>query len=150
LTILEQNDSRIERNSRMTSFIDYSEAYFRQLNESDIPPLREGKFVQLKNGEDEFIVFAPKGLCKYHSDIVVRFGEIENESVAVSSRGDSAEFDDPMWKIIGGGKMRINDDGKSVDMTGASQVYGPFRKPGLADRLAAAPNLAGYRINIIE
>lgn len=134
----------------MTSFIDYSEAYFRQLNESEIPQVREGKFVQLKNDENEYIVFAPKGLCKYHSDIVARFGEIESESVAMSTRGDFAEFDNPEWKIIGGGKMRINDDDKTIDMTGASQVYGPFRKDGLAERLAAAPNLATYRINIIE
>lgn len=148
--ILVQDDNRALRNSYMTSFIDYSEAYYHQLNESDIPPVREGKFVQLMNGENEFIVFAPKGLCKYHSDIVIRFGKIENESVAISSRGDSAEFDNPEWKIVGGGKMRVNDDDKTVDMTGASQVYGTFRKLGLPERLAATPNLTSYRINIIE
>lgn len=134
------------RYNRMTHFIDLS----RESQEcaADDAPLAscEGKFVQIRNDADEYLVFASKGLCKYHSHIVETFASLRNIDVRENSKGDAVYFVDPMWEVVGGGKMKIDRDNRSVELAGSSQAYGPFDTVGLKSRLT--PSFDGYTINV--
>ncbi len=134
----------------MIRFIDYSCDYFERLEKTTVPKIREGKFVQIIKGEDEYLVFSPKGLCKYHSHIVHRFAELQNLDVFTNHDKETVEFDDTEWRIVGGGKMKIDDAGKTVELGGSSQAYGPFERTGLTERLAETAELMGHSVTIAD
>jgi hypothetical protein len=134
----------------MMRFVDYSRSYYEQIEKTAVPRLREGKFVQIAHGEDEYIVFSPKGLCKYHSHIVERFAELQKLSVSTDRAGETVGIDDIGWRIIGGGKMRMDDASKNITLSGSSQVYGAFRREGLQKKLAGLAELDGYSVNLDE
>jgi hypothetical protein len=134
----------------MLQYIDYSRDYFEQLENATVPNVRDGKFVQIVKGEDEYVVFSPKGLCKYHSHIVDRFAELQNLAVSTNHDKETVEFDDTDWRIVGGGKMRIDDGGKTIELGGSSQAYGPFERTGLTERLAETAELIGYSVTFAD
>ena len=54
-------------------FIDYTPLYFTAIAKTPVPPAVGGKFVQLRNGNTEYLVFSPREFTKYHAGIVERF-----------------------------------------------------------------------------
>ena len=134
----------------MIRLIDYSRDYFEQVENATVPKVREGKFVQIARGDEEYIVFSPKGHCKYHSHIVDRFAELQNLAVSTNHDKETVEFDDTDWRIIGGGKMKIDDSGKKIELGGSSQAYGPFERTGLTERLSEMANLEGYSVSFAD
>ena len=133
----------------MFHFVDYSRAYFEQVEHGSVPELREGKFVQVAKGDDEYVIFAPKELCKYHSHIVERFALDNNLAHSTNAKGDNIKIDDSEWSILGGGKMRIDDSNKAVNFGGVSQAYGPCVETGMARKLSQLAELSGYTFNIL-
>ena len=134
----------------MIRFVDYSLDYFEQIENTTLPQIREGKFVQIVKGEEEYVVFSPKGLCKYHSHIVDRFAELQNLAVSTDRDKETVVFDDTDWRIVGGGKMKIDDSGKTIELGGSSQAYGPFERAGLTTRLSEMADLVGYSVTIAD
>ena len=134
----------------MIRFIDYSPDYFEQLENTTVPKIREGKFVRIVKGEEEYVVFSPKGLCKYHSHIVERFAELRNLAVSTNQDKETVEFDDTDWRIVGGGKMKIDDAGKTIELGGSSQAYGPFERTGLTERLAELSEFSRYTVTFVD
>jgi len=134
------------RYNRMTHFIDLSHESQECATGNAPPPSHEGKFVQIRNDTDEYLVFAPKGLCKYHSHIVETFASLQNIDIRENDKGDTVYFVDSMWEIVGGGKMKIDRNNRSIELGGLSQAYGPFDTAGLKSRLT--PSFEGYTINV--
>ena len=134
----------------MIRFVDYSRAFYQEVEKTAVPKIREGKFVQMAHGDDEYVVFCPKGLCKYHSHIVERFAEAEGLTVFMDRSRDTVEFDDAGWRIIGGGKMLIDDMNKTIGLRGSSQVYGSFERPGLKEKLAELDDFGGYEVKLTD
>ncbi len=134
----------------MLKFIDYSEAFFVEVEKATVPQFREGKFVQIANQDDEYIVFAPKPLCKYHSHIVARFAELHGLGLWTERSRDAVQFADPDWRIIGGGKMSLDAAKKTVVLGGSSQVYGTFRHAGLAERIAGLNEFEGFTVRFAD
>lgn len=134
----------------MIRFVDYSRAFYEDIEKVPVPGIREGKFVQIRHGDDEFVVFSPKGLCKYHSHIVGHFAKSEGLTVSTSRDRDAVEFDDPAWRILGGGKMLIDDNDKRIALGGSSQVYGSFERPGLGEKLGDIDEFVKYEVNLSD
>lgn len=134
----------------MTRFVDYSRAFYEGIEKTAVPKVREGKFVQITHGDDEYIVFSPKELCKYHSDIVEHFARGGGLTVSADRSGDAVEFDDSSWRIVGGGRMRIDEAGSNIDLGGSSQAYGSFERPGLKDKLARMGEFDGYKVDLVD
>jgi len=131
----------------MTHFVAISQSDPR-LQTDESSGLRDGKFVQIRDSSDEYLVFAPRGMCKYHSNIVEQFAEFRDIEIRRNKTGETVYFADPNWEIVGGGKMRINTAEKSIEIGGVSQAYGPFDGVGLRTRLAEV--LEGFVIAVLS
>lgn len=133
----------------MTTFIDYSRQHYENVAGQPLPPCRSGKFVQLwLDSTEEFIVVAPKDLAAFHANILERFFGARDVSGEYNAKRDMYTHRDDAWTVIGGGRFELDDDARTLRLHSRSIGYGPFERPGLADRLSASPALTGYRITV--
>jgi hypothetical protein len=131
----------------MLIFVDYS----GKVPNSDSAlesTVRSGKFVHIKNHEDHYLVFAPKNLCRYHSDIVRVFAEDPQFSLSVTKKGQALFFDNRSWLILGGGVMTIDNSSKTIDLAGHSQAYGAFDRQLVSYSIKNTPQLREYNIQM--
>ena len=131
--------------------IDYSDVYFLRIERrSDVPGERNGKFVQIRNEaeEREYLVLSPKELSKDHGNIVERFCMKHAIEGAYNERKDYFEIHDGDWQVIGGGIWRIDEEGKVLELSGSSQMYGKFDGAGLKSRIRTVDPFSGYGILI--
>jgi hypothetical protein len=131
----------------MLVFVDYS-GKAPISNGAPESTVRNGKFVHIKNHKDHYLVFAPKVLCKYHSDIVQMFAEDPQFSLSVSKKGQALFFDDHSWLILGGGVMTIDNNDKTIDLAGHSQAYGAFDRQLVSYGIKSTPQLREYDIHM--
>jgi len=127
--------------------IDLSRQYFRKMMGLELPEKRAGKFIQITDGNREYIVLSPKGLYQFHANIAERF--CEDRGVVGAYRSKKKEYYiiyDPDWQILGGGFWEINDREKRLMLEGSSQAYGKFHTEGLAKRLEETKKLQEYRV----
>ena len=113
----------------------------------ELPEQRAGKFIQITDGNAEYIVLSPKALSAFHANIAERF--CEDHGVAGAYRSKKKEYYiiyDPDWQIVGGGFWEINDQEKYLKLEGSSQAYGKFHTDGLAEGLERTEHLQGYRV----
>lgn len=99
------------------------------------PNTVEGKFLQLRWDEREYLVFASFDLHRYHNQILAHFAA----DLGISHRwldGVTLEVDAPELKVVGGGRFRLDDD--RLVLSGESQVYGRFDSEGLEQRIGDA------------
>jgi hypothetical protein len=100
-------------------------------------PVTEGKFVQLRLGDLEYLVFAPKQLAQFHNQILARFladRDIEHHWVS----DQSLAFEHDTLRVIGGGRFRLEPSAQSLALWDNSRAYGRFDERGLAARIKAA------------
>lgn len=128
--------------------IDYSPFYYSTIVKKAVPAKRAGKFIQIRDGEKEYVVFSPKDLSQYHANIAERFFEDQGVPGTYNQKGDHFAVSSTEWEIIGGGVWTINDKEKSLRLSGSSLAYGKYDRRGLQERLASAPELTGYSIVI--
>lgn len=128
----------------MARFIDYFPP--EEIEDNNSPSgIREGKFVQLRRGDDQFIVFAPTALFTYHAHIVEKFAE--EMGISIYKGENTITFRDPEWRIVGGGRMRVDHGSKTVKLWGSSQAYGNFDRR-IDEILAKSDELEGYELSI--
>jgi hypothetical protein len=132
----------------MTQFMDLSETESPLASSVAGDGTKAGKFVQLRSPDCEFIVFAPAQMCKYHSDIVLKFAALHDIDVAKNGKGDATGFVDPGWRILGGGKAAINTTRRKLSLGGSSQAFGPFEDRGIAARLGSLKQFEGFSIQV--
>lgn len=129
--------------------LDYSSVHFGTGKKGPLPVKRKGKFVQIRDGDVEYMVLSPAGLSAYHANIVERFclGE-QIEGVYRTGKMDDFKVHDAGWDIVGGGYWQIDDAEKRLSLSGSSQVYGRFDSAGLAKRILSHDEMAGYDVHI--
>ena len=131
--------------------IDYSDSYYREILGQELPEVRSGKFVQIRDEEEgrEYLVLSPKGLSAYHANIVERFCRLGRKIGGdYTPKKDSFRIRDSSWSVTGGGSWMIDSKNRILDLAGASQAYGRFDPRGLKSRILALGDMAGYTVRI--
>ena len=112
------------------------------------PEKQTGKFVQLRNGDREYLVFSPTSITPYHGDILERF--CRDREIAGVYDGGKRRFDirDPAWIITGGGKYEIDRGSRRIRLYDDSMAYGRFDSRGLREKVPLTKELKDYTVQI--
>jgi len=129
--------------------IDYSDIYYGTITKEPKPHRRAGKFIQLLHEDTEYIVLSPSRLSPFHANILERFCRTKGISGRYRTRKmDNFEVTDPDLEVAGGGLWEMDDEEKTLTLSGSSAVYGTFDRNGLKERLKSTGSLRNYRILI--
>ena len=128
--------------------IDYSFFYFKEIAKTDIPYKHAGKFVQIKNGNTEYLVFSPKELCAYHANIVERFCLDKGIKGSYNKKQDIFTIYEQGWSILGGGKYEADTVERQLLIFGDSMAYGRFIQEGLREKIEGIEPYKGYIVSI--
>lgn len=110
----------------------------------------EGKFVQLRWQGQEYWVFAPFSIHRYHNQIVGHFVKERGIGHHWPDR-ERLAIDDPGLRVLGGGRFRLDLARHRLEFWDDSQVYGRFDERGLAEKLASAgAPWDGLRLEVID
>jgi Janus/Ocnus family protein len=128
----------------MFEVIDYSRVVFR----STLPLRRKGKFIQVTDGDTEYMVLAPYELATHHAVILERYC-IQHEVKGIWIRKPSVfRIPGGEWEVLGGGHFVLDDEERFLRLYGESTSYGSFDRDGLKGKLATVPAFRGYSIRI--
>jgi hypothetical protein len=128
------------------NIVDYSEVFFVDLEEGEIPRQRDGKFVLITNHHDVFAVFSPRGLSYYHANIVERFLLLQGIHGQYNVKRDVFYPNSSDWHVMGGGLWQVNEDEGILRVYGHSQAYGGVDLQAFAENMrdAGGINRAEY------
>jgi hypothetical protein len=129
-------------------FIDYSETYYRDSAGTEIPERYKGKFVQIRKGSSEYLVFSPKEYTRFHADIVRSFCTEREIPGVFNSQSKTFDIHDPSWVVAGGGKFEIDRGKKLLRLYDNSMAYGRFDRRGLKEKILAIAKLSDYKVRI--
>jgi hypothetical protein len=125
------------------NIIDYSEVCFIDLEETEIPRQRDGKFVLIANHHDVYAVFSPRALSRYHANIVERFLTLRGFGGHYNPKKDVFFPNSPDWQVLGGGFWKVDDDKGTLRVYGYSQAYGGVDLRAFAEEVRRAGGLGG-------
>ena len=129
-------------------FIDYSKRYYAEVVRTTVPPVINGKFVQIRTESTLYLVFSPTEFTKYHANIVERFcldKGIEGDYGPEKKRYD---IYDQAWRVLGGGKFERDSNKKAIKLYDDSMAYGKFDTSGLKEMISALPEFSGFTVLI--
>lgn len=127
-------------------FIDYAEAYYS--GAAGMPERRSGKFVQIRNGPVEYLVFSPKELTPYHAGIVERFCREKGLTGSYDAKSKRFDIEEPGWAVAGGGKFELDGKEKVIRFYDDSMAYGRFDPKGLKDKIRSIGRFSAYTVQI--
>jgi hypothetical protein len=129
-------------------FMDYTHLYYTAMARTGVPPARSGKFVQIRHGSTEYLVFSPKEFTKYHSNIVERFCLDKGIEGAYDSEGKRYDISDRAWIVAGGGKYEIDAGKRTMKLFDNSMAYGKFDIAGLKEKILSLPEFNAFTLRI--
>ena len=129
-------------------FIDYSEMRYRGFGGTEIPERYTGKFVQIRKGSAEYLVFSPKEFTRFHADIVRHFCREREIPGIFNSQNKSFDIHDPSWVVAGGGKFEVDRGKKLLHLYDNSMAYGKFDRRGLKEKILGVAGLSDYKVKI--
>jgi hypothetical protein len=129
-------------------FIDYTSLYYASITNTGVAPARSGKFVQIRHGYTEYLVFSPKEFTKYHANIVERFCLDKGVEGGYDSGGKHYDISNRAWIVAGGGKYEIDTDKKTIKLYDNSMAYGKFDIQGLREKIRSLPEFYDFTIRI--
>ena len=96
---------------------------------------KNGKFVQIRKGDTEYLVFSSKELAPYHAHIVEHF--CLERAIRGAHEGEGKRFSirDSGWIIVGGGKYEMDKEHGFIRIYDDSVAYGKFDKKGLEEKI---------------
>ncbi len=128
--------------------VDYSVMYYRDVAKTDPPAVRNGKFVQLRHGDTEYLVLSPKEYSPYHADILERFCRERSIDGAYVEGKKRFDIHDPEWVVRGGGKFVIDETKRHIRFYDNSMAYGRFDQRGLEKKVLQTDMLKGFKVTI--
>ena len=131
-----------------TISIDYSEADYRDLAKTDLPEQYAGKFVQIRKGATEYLIFSSKAFARFHADIVERFCMDRGIPGTYNNQNKNFEIHDPVWVVRGGGKFERDRKKKLLHLYDDSMAYGKFEKNGLKEKILSLAGFSNYTVRI--
>jgi hypothetical protein len=129
-------------------FIDYSETCYRNSAGTEIPERYTGKFVQIRKGSSEYLVFSPKECTRFHADIVRQFCSEREIPGVFNSQSKAFDIYDPSWVVAGGGKFEIDRGKRFLHLYDNSMAYGKFDGKGLKEKILAVAKLSDYKVQM--
>jgi hypothetical protein len=132
----------------MVVFIDYAKLYYREMMRTEVPSVFSCKFVLIRHGSTEYLVFSPRDFTKYHADIVERFCFDNGIEGTYDGEGKRYDIIDRAWSVLGGGKYEINAEKKSIRLYDDSMAYGKFDKQTIADQILSFAEFRGFSVVI--
>jgi len=131
-----------------TILINYAETYYADTARKGMPEQYAGKFVQIRKGPIEYLVFSPKESTLFHADILKRFCTERKIKGAYNSQNKSFDILDPAWVIEGGGKFEIDRKKKFLRLYDDSLAYGKFDRRGLKEKILSIAEFLNYKVQI--
>jgi hypothetical protein len=129
-------------------FIDYTGLYFTAVAKTPVPAMTSGKFVRIRNGTTDYVIFSPREFTKYHANIVERFCLDKGIEGSYDREGKRYDILDRSWVILGGGKFEKDESGKTLRLSDNSLAYGKFEKQNLREAFSALPEFTGFTVLI--
>jgi hypothetical protein len=129
-------------------FIDYTGLYYTAVAKIAEPAVTNGKFVRIRNGAVNNLVFSPGEFTKYHANIVERFCLDKGIEGSYDPAGKRYDIIDRSWVILGGGKFEKDTDRKVLRLYDDSMAYGKFEKQGLREAISGLPEYSGFTVLI--
>jgi hypothetical protein len=129
-------------------FVDYTGPGHSNKAGTALLQKRGGKFVQLRHGETEYLVFALREAASYHAEIVERFCKEKEIAGVYNPEGKRFLIHDPSWVIKGGGKFVIDDVEKYILLYDNSMAYGRFDAGGLKEKFHAIKKWRDYEVRV--
>jgi hypothetical protein len=130
------------------AIVDYSEFYYSSMLKTDLPDVRSGKFVQIRNDDTEYLVFSPAQLTPYHAGLIERFCLEAGLEGSYDSERKRYNIHDPAWVIVGGGKFEIDRIKETVRLYDDSMAYGKFDSEGLKEKIMQIEGMCNYKVSI--
>ncbi|HMK48901.1 MAG TPA: hypothetical protein VK435_02520 [Thermodesulfovibrionales bacterium] len=130
------------------TYINYASTYYPYVAGIAEPQQYEGKFVQIRRGGTEYLVFSPKEFTRFHADIVQRFCGEHNIYGVYRTENKVFEITDPEWRVTGGGKFAIDREKRDLRIHDNSLAYGKFEKQGLKEKILSVSQLSDYDVRI--
>jgi hypothetical protein len=116
-------------NSVMLKIIEYGV-------DGDAPEV-QGKFLQLRLAGTEYLLFAPKQLHQFHSNLLAHFLE-DRELAHHWENEQTLAVDAANVRVVGGGKFRLDSGARTLELFDNSQAFGRFDERDIAARIRAA------------
>jgi hypothetical protein len=127
---------------------DYSRIYYREIGAA-LPDKIAGKFVQILNDSaEEYLVFSPKEVSRYHADIVGRFCAERGIPGVYDNTHKRFDIHDPEWAVVGGGKFATDGLKKQLRLYDDSMAYGKFNGEGLKEKILSLSAFSGYNVRV--
>ena len=128
--------------------IDYSGLHDPGGVRTSLPDKGSGKFVQIRTGDIEYLVFSPKELAPYHAHIVERF--CLERGIRGAHEGDGKRFSihDSGWAVVGGGTYEIDKEHRHIRLYDDSVAYGKFDRKGLKEKIHTIGELRDFEVRI--
>lgn len=114
----------------------------------EVPEQWDGKFVQVRRDNDEYLLFSPKGFTPYHADIVKKFSIEKGLAGTFSKPKMRFDIEEPGWEVTGGGKYMINRRVMTLRLYDNSMAYGRFDTKDLKERIHMIQELSEYTVTI--
>ncbi len=131
-----------------TVSIDYSEKDYGDVAKTDMPEQYAGKFVQIRKGATEYLVFSSKSFARFHADIVERFCVERGIPGLYNSQNKSFEVLDPSCLVKGGGRFERDRKNRTLHLYDNSMAYGEFDRKGLKEKILSLAGFSGYTVHI--
>jgi hypothetical protein len=129
-------------------FIDYTGLYFTAIAKTAEPAVTNGKFVRIRNGAVDYLVFSPGEFTKYHANIVERFCLDKGIEGSYDPQRKRYDIIDRSWAVLGGGKFERDANRRVLRLYDDSMAYGKFEKQGLRESIADVPEYSGFLVLI--
>src|SRR5512143_3787684 len=128
--------------------IDYSGFHDSGGAKTSFSDKRNGKFVQIKKGNTEYLVFSSKELALYHAYIVERFCLERGIRGAYEVEGKRFSIHDSGWVVVGGGKYEIDKELGYIRLYDDSVAYGKFDRKGLGEKIHTIDGFHDFEVRI--
>lgn len=131
-----------------TILINYAETYYADTARKGMPDQYAGKFVQIRKGPTEYLVFSPKESTRFHADILERFCTERKIPGVYNSQNKSFDILDRAWVVAGGGKFETDRKKKFLRLYDDSMAYGKFDRRGLKEKILSIAEFSNYKVQI--
>jgi len=128
--------------------IDYSGLHDPGGDTTSAPDKKNGKFVQIRKSDTEYLVFSSKELAPYHAHIVEHFCLERGIRGAHDGEGKKFSIHDPDWTVVGGGKYEIDREHSYIRLYDDSVAYGKFDRKGLKEKIRTIGEFHDFEVRI--